>query len=480
MDENIDIQALVQKYENMNATGKKIYFDPEEFALLIEHYNVIGDDDTSVQLIEEGLMIHPTNPDLMLLKAKVLVFGEKYEEAIDYLNNMPDDNDLDVKLLKIESYLHLEQFEEVRILVDKTLDSMADCSESKDEFYYFITELGYLYNDVDQYDNAILFLSESVSIDNTNHEVLVDLAYAYEMKGDFEKAIEYNNVLLDLDPYSFDGWVNIGKLYSMCDRFDKALDAFDFALTIRENDLSVLKMKGLALYLNGNTPEAIRLFESCLDEGIGDETLYNSLLEAYEVMEQYDAILQLLQKKEELFGSVGITAKRAFIYLAKEQINMAKMYFAQIPEDERNTLDYYRLEGELAFIDKDYLRSEIAFLKVAVMEDDNEEILDRLANISLAQEKFEQAADYLQQLIDLSPKYPTAKLRMAFLRFEIGTKEPFEEILSHLSDAELYYLLQWVEGRDHPDYPTTIDREKITMQLNEARENRVLYRNSKY
>ena len=85
MDENIDIQSLVQKYEQMCASGKKIYFDPEEFALLAEHYNAVGDDEKSINLIEEGLAIHPTNPDLMLLRAKVLVFDEQFEEALEYI-----------------------------------------------------------------------------------------------------------------------------------------------------------------------------------------------------------------------------------------------------------------------------------------------------------------------------------------------------------------------------------------------------------
>ena len=65
------------------------------------------------------------------------------------------------------------------------------------------------------------------------------------MKGNYEKAIEYNNLLLDIDPYSYDGWVNIGKLYSMNEQHDKAVDAFDFALTVNEGDVSVLKMKAL-------------------------------------------------------------------------------------------------------------------------------------------------------------------------------------------------------------------------------------------
>jgi len=135
----------------------------------------------------------------------------------------------------------------------------------------------------------------------------------------------------------------------------------------------------------------------------------------------------------------------------------------------------------LAFYENDFLRSEIAYLKAAILSEDNEEILDRLANISVAQEKFEQAAEYLQQLLELAPDYPTAKARLAFIRFEIGTKEPFDEIMEYFSDEELHALLNAIEGREQTEQPEeTPGREKTLMRLNEARENRVLFRNMKY
>jgi tetratricopeptide (TPR) repeat protein len=483
MYENLDIQSLVQRYEQKRAFGKKIYLDAEEFAVLAEYYNIMGNDEEAVNLIDEGLVMHPANPELMLLKAKTLVFSEQYEAAMAYLKNMPDDDDIDFILLKIEALLHLKRDEEAKTIFTKVLDDLAEDEENKEEFIYFITELGYLFNDVDKYDMALALLEESLTLRSGNPDVYVDLAYAHEMKGEFEKAIEYNNKLLDLDPYSFDGWVNIGKLYSMRDRYDKALDAFDFALTIRENDVSVLKMKALTLYLSGRTKEAVKLFENLLKEAREDEALYDSLLEAYEAIEEYDEMLKLLDKKEELFGSTDIIAKRSLVYLAKEDFRKAKEHFLQIPENEKNTLEYHLLEGELAFYENDLFRSEMAYLKAALISEDNEDILDRLANVCVAQEKFEQAAEYLEQLLELDPDFPTAKSRLAFIRFEIGAKKPFEEVINQFSNQELTSLLQLIMGREDTDVSDDFSeryRKKILIQLNEARENRVLFRNIKY
>lgn len=476
MEENeLDITSLVEKYEQMRALGRKVYFDADEFALLAEYYNAGGDNDEAEELISEGLKMHPGSPELMLLKVKTLVFSEMYEEALDYMRQLPEEDDVELPLLKIEALLHTDRYQEADELINKTLEREL----SVDDLYFFITETGYLLNDVDKFDRAISFLEESMKIDESNTDAIVDLAYAYEMKGNLEKAIDYNNRLLDIDPYSYDGWVNIGKLYSMNGEYNKAIDAFDFALTIQDDDLGLLKMKAMALYLNDNTPEAIAIFEECLQQSPNDESLYDSLLEAYDVMEQYEEMMKLIDKKEALFGRVGILHKRAFVYIHMGELEKAEALFAQIPDSEKDTLDYYMLEGELAFQHDDFMQAEIAYMKAALISEGNEEIIDRLANISVAQEKYEQAAEYLEELLGIDPDYPTAKSRLAFIRFEIGSKEPFDEIMAQFSTEELRALLNLIMGQEDADF-SGYSREKILTRLNEARENRVLFKNIKY
>ena len=475
MDEDIDIQSLLDRYEQMLLIGKNIYFDADEFAALADFYESEGDSEEANSLVELGLSMHPGNIELLLMKAKMLVLSEQYPEALSLLDSISDDSEIDHPLLKIECYLHLNENAEADKLINNTLQRELSASE----FYYFITEVGYLFNDIDDFDRALSFLEESLKIEDTNVEALTDLAYAYEMKGDFQKAIDFNNILLDIDPYSFDGWVNIGKLYSMNEQFDKALDSFDFALTIHEKDLSVLKMKALTLFLNDNAEEAARIFEECVNESPNDEILYDSLMEAYEAMGNYDKMMQLLDQREAIFGQKGIMSKRASVFLSKNDYDTAKQIFSQIPADEQDTLDYYMLEGELAFYDNDYKRAESAYMKAALISEGNEEILDRLANISVAQGKYEQAVIYLREILELEPDFPTARARLAFVLFEIGLKEPFDEVVEQFSDNELRNLLATIMSTDSSDF-STFSRDMLLSRLNDARENRVLFKNIKY
>ena len=97
-DNELDINLLIEKYEHMRALGKKIYFDADEFAMLAEYYNAEGDNEEAEELIDEGLKMHPGSPDLMLMRAKVLVYSELYQEALDYMEWISDEGGVDLAL----------------------------------------------------------------------------------------------------------------------------------------------------------------------------------------------------------------------------------------------------------------------------------------------------------------------------------------------------------------------------------------------
>lgn len=474
-NENIDIQALMDKYENMLLTGKMLYFDADEFAVLADYYMSIDDYIFADSIIDDGLMMHPGNSSLISLKAKALVSLELYEDAITYINGVSENTDIEFIALKVEVLLKTDSTEEANELIKSTINS----NLSIEDLYVFITELGYIMNDIDDYDRAIYYLEQSLKIDASNDDVYVDLSYAYEMKSNLKKAIESNNLLLDINPYSYDGWINLGKLYSLDEQYDKAISAFDFASTINEGDISSLKMKALAMFLNDNTEEAINIFKECIKLNPDDEPIYDSIIEGYESLEEYDAMMEFINLKENKFGEEGIAIKRAFVEIQRNNIPQAWEYFNEIPDKEKESIEYFMLEGELNLIAEKLKESEAAFIKAMLISEEDEEIIDKLANVSVAQDKYEQAADYLEQLLAIDPDYPTAKLRLAFIRFEIGDKEPFDEIMSQFSDNELRKMLKMVSGDDNID-SRNYSRETLLIRINEARENRILFKNIKY
>ena len=469
-------EELVEKYEQNLADDKVIYFDAADFSLIFDHYIDHLYLDDAEEVIELALSIHPTNDELKMQNAKAMIYTGRQEQAEEYMKTLHDDGSTEFLLLKIENLLRLYKTKEATELIDDKIEELTDDLEKAD----FIAQVGFLSLDVDDYFEGIEYLEYALEIDaEFNLHVYVELIDAHEMTGSYEMAIYYNNRLLDLIPYSFDNWVNLGKLYALNRQYDKAVDAYDMALTIKEGNSQVLKMKALTLYLNDNAEEAVRIFNSCIKSNPDDESLYDSLIEGYEYLERYDKVEEVISEKERRFGSEGIVIRRAMLALLMNNVELAREFMELVPEEEQQTIDYFMLEGELMFEEKRYRESEAAYIKAALHSPRNEEVIDRLANVSVAQEKYEQAASYLEELLKYDPTYPTARARLAFVRFEIGVKEPFEKAMERFSEDELRSLLRVVSGREEENL-SKLNRERLLIQLNEARENRVLFKNIKY
>ena len=102
-NDDLDINALIAKFEQMRYMEKKIYFDPDEFAVLADYYNDFGDISEADYIIETGLEMHPGSTQLMIIKAKILTSTQKFQEAYDYLLSIgEDDNNVEYLLVKIE------------------------------------------------------------------------------------------------------------------------------------------------------------------------------------------------------------------------------------------------------------------------------------------------------------------------------------------------------------------------------------------
>ena len=300
-NKNINITDLIRKYEQMRYINKKLYFDADEFAMLANHYNKKKNTSEAERVVNIGLGMHPHSSELMMVKAKVLVASKKYDIAYDYLLTIAEDeSNVGLLLLKFECLLNSDRRREADAFLGYILKGELD----NDAFYKFVKEVGYLYNDAERFETSIILLEKARKFDGANMDVLLELAYAYEWDDNIDKAIEITNTIIDLNPYSFDAWVSLGRLHSYNYEYELSIDAYDFALSIKESDVSVLKLKALTYNQENNYEEEFKVLNECIDASPEDESLYDNLLEKYKEFEVYwgmdqdEEILKVLMKKE--------------------------------------------------------------------------------------------------------------------------------------------------------------------------------------
>ena len=443
-NKNINITDLIRKYEQMRYINKKLYFDADEFAMLANHYNKKKNTSEAERVVNIGLGMHPHSSELMMVKAKVLVASKKYDIAYDYLLTIAEDeSNVGLLLLKFECLLNSDRRREADAFLGYILKGELD----NDAFYKFVKEVGYLYNDAERFETSIILLEKARKFDGANMDVLLELAYAYEWDDNIDKAIEITNTIIDLNPYSFDAWVSLGRLHSYNYEYEQSIEAYDFALAIKESDVSVLKLKALTYNQENNYEEEFKVLNECIDASPEDESLYDNLLEKYKEFEVYwgmdqdEEILKVLMKKEARFGSKGLLLKIAHHYLRLNKVEKAKDVFTRVAEEEKTTVEYYKIEGELALLNDDIVAAEAAFMLAYSLSPKDVEVLDNLAEINSDNDNNEKAAEYLEQLNAVDPEYGIVQFRLAIVRFEIGEKDPFNEIINQISDEEVLRML---------------------------------------
>lgn len=469
-----DISELIKRYEQMVLSGRSIYFDAEEFGYLAEYYDIIDDIDSAKGIVEKGLLIHPNNYELMIKKAKFMLYERMYDEALVYMSQSFSVSDFDLVLLKIECLLQTNLYADACRLTNELLE---DDTNEMDLIY---AELGFLFIEADFFDDAISFFEQSLEYNPNNPEVLTELAYAYEIQCDFDAAIKTINKTLDIDPYSYEAWINIGKLYTLQEEYEKAIDAFDFASTVSDNpNQDVLKLKAHCLTLCERTEEAISLLNECLQENPEDESIYISLAECYLTMEQFDDMLTCLEKHQELKGeTIEIIAKKAFAYLQKGNLETATELINKGLEQDEESDDLNIVAGELKFQQEDYKEAERFFLKAVEADIENETILDRLSLICIWRNDYEKATEYVERLLLLNPDSPI-KMRLAILYFESGDKVKYNSLLESFTNEELKSLLNLFFSDKQFDLES-ITRETLLNRLNDARDCRQLFKNISY
>ena len=478
-NKNMDIADLIRKYEQMRYMNKKFYFTADEFEMIANHYIKEFNNPQALSAIDLAMNIHPQNPELMLVKAKVLIASEKYEEAYNYLLTIAQDaTSIDLLLLKFECLIKLNRTVEAKAYLEYILGGELN----EKDHYIFIKKLAFLYNNEEDFETAIMLFEKALKIDNTNIDVLIELAYAYEMNDNIDKAIEITNAIIDLDPYSFEAWVSLGRLYLYNFEYELSIDAYDFALAIKESDVDVLKLKAITYGEDFDFENEMKVLNECLDAAPHDVSLYDELIQKYEEFEEYwgedqdEEILRVLEKKEAQFGSKDILLRMAHLSLRLNEVDKAQEIYTRIPEEYKNTVDYYKLQGEFALHHRDYVAAEVAYMKALEKSPTDIDILDNLAEISADLEKQEKAAEYLEQIIAIDPERGIVKFRLAIVRFEIGEQESFKAIINQITDRQQLEMLTSMfssfrsrEKKEKVDY-SLLSREELLTRLDESRE----------
>lgn len=250
-----DIEDILQRYAQMDGSGAKTYFDADEIVELLDYFEEKSNITQYEKLLNFGLKLHPENYDLKLRTCKLLIFHEQYDEALELIMQIKCDNDDEAELLKIECLCALDNYDEVRHIIEiKQLQQ----DENLEELYeYTASVLGNLVgrqNELEELVNSGLLLFPD------NQTLKEEYCYLLESQGYTAKALLVCNELIDADPYFADYWYMAGRLYAETDDYEKAIESLNFALTCDEADMEIKIFRAFCLYKHDFFMESVKEF----------------------------------------------------------------------------------------------------------------------------------------------------------------------------------------------------------------------------
>ncbi|MDR2474665.1 MAG: hypothetical protein LBD45_02290 [Bacteroidales bacterium] len=402
---------LLARYENMLRNGENMYFDSEEFEKIVEHYENKENFNDMYKAIEEGLKQHPNDEELLIKKARCLVFKKKYNEALQLLNNSSIDvTDIEAMLVKASIYLNTKNSKLAYTLINKILE------EASDEYEYM--EVAEIFCSVNKFEKAISCLQKGLKKFPGNIQLQRELAITYWEDNKYVKATGIFDKLLDVNPYSATDWKSIGELYMIQTKYAKALEAFEFVLVIDETDEQALLQKGHTLMLLKDYEKAIETLTEYITLNANDEMAYIFISECYQELEEHEKSKEYAFKALQTGESIFSLKHLIDVLVSENNFIDTLQYFTKAlllaPDDNNLHLQRGHVLLELGL----FIEAEVSYIFALSLSSDVEEIADAIYSLGMLKARIgrdEDALFYFEKAAECNPNFPGLALKMAAL-----------------------------------------------------------------
>ncbi len=286
--EDPEFKEILAKYEGMVSDHTSIYFDAEELTDIAEYYASQDREKEAEAAIDFALLLHPSNTDALVFKARSLCIKGRLNEAYQVMELIEDTSDREVKFLKADLLMEERRLDEA----EEIFMELANTENETAEILMDIA-LSYMDNNLkEQTFNWIEKLREK-GINETNSQKFRDVWCDYCMTfNEPHQAIKAYQLTLDEHPYSISHWNGLAKCYLQLNDFIQAHEAVDFSLAIDDKNLEALEVKSFCFLQSENYEEAIDYCQKLMQLTANKCRMYAFLTKCYLELERTDEALQ--------------------------------------------------------------------------------------------------------------------------------------------------------------------------------------------
>ncbi len=452
------VRKNVDRYEAMLMSGRKEYFDEDDLLDVADYYyNDMSRKDSALQCLDYALSLHPGCMMATLMKAEIIYYEGKREEAWSLVDSLGDKNDQDVLYYKGLFSLEEGCLGDAEKFYKKAY--FAQMGDGSELFCQIISD--YLeHNVTDGLDKWFAMLPDNQRNDKGVLETEADFL---RIAGRYKEAIAIEEKLIDSDPYNAAYWNGIARLCYMADNFSKAQESVMYALDIEPDNAESLEIAANIATHYGEFDVASEYYSKYIS--IDDR---NGL-----VYYNYAQVLVYAERYEEALVMIGYALK----YADERQIDKSDIYLMYSTiywalGDTKNSRAYLEKSDRNNMTDEAYLMRKLSIdlkeNKIRKIKADVRELVDLLVKqhgdpwsllyLLTSLGNFDIARNVIDRIESENPKYaadcwPFKAMMMFMERDTVGFLKNLKEAVARAPEkTKVLFSGMFPEGLDVKDY----------------------------
>lgn len=413
----------LSKFESMLKTNDILFFDSDEFELIINHYLETGKFNLAKKATKIALSQHPHSVELKLSEVEILTFENKLLQAQAILNSLMtlDASNPDIYIHKANILSKQEEHREAIELLKKA-DELLD--EDDDEVHSLIA-MEYLF--LEEYEKAKDYFIKCLKVNPEDYTALYNIVYCFDFMGKTQESIAFLNDYIDENPYSEVAWHQMGLQYMNLKDYKQALACFEYSIISDDQFTGAYIEKGKALEKLKRYSEAIECYQSTLGTEDAGAYVYLRIGKCYEKigedelgLDYYNKALQVDPLSDKTWTTV------TDFYIKKEQYKKALGIIERALTLDEDNVRYWK---RYAKINKQLRKLTDSKTGKEMRHTPDFESWITRCDILIEVGNYKTAIDCLKEAQVLFPKTAEIEYRFAGLYLSLGKKKSG---LSHL------------------------------------------------
>lgn len=461
-----EFKSVLRKYEEMKSSNYSEAFDSDDLINISGYYISLNRVKEAEDCIDYLLKLYPQSEIALIIKARMLLKKGMIEEAKNISSLVDEYPSNETILLKAEILVYSDKKEEACALLKK---SFFDKVQSVDVYVDVIN----LLLDANCLDLAINCLQLALNYYPNDMDLVELKGEYYHLSGDSQKAIGIYNRILDTCSFDTTAWEQLGKLYFEEEEYTKAIECFSNVLAIDEqSEFARLLMAHCYFYLK-DYEQAINIYSyihQCYPQTVTPVMFHALCLlnqgNDSEAIEKFKEALPLASPNSPEWLQIHVNMALSLSKLGKKRQALKSLKIAL--EADPNNVDVLILQGHTYLESGNVLRASQSFIKAMDCPGRNPEDIMFLMAVSMFENNYIEVACYTFEKIlhyddyDKSNVYPY--LAYCYWALEKDELSMYVTLALHFNAPKLFELFNM-------EYLPEMNSDDFLLQLKQNKQN---------